>query len=70
MGCTNGGLKMDKYKKLMCVRGLIQSLQEEIYRLDTVRKEQSGQQDFDILLTTYYDAIKDFLNKEENEKSS
>lgn len=61
---------MDKYKKLICVRGLIQSLQEEIYRLDTVRKEQSGQQDFDILLTTYYDAIKDFLNKEENEKSS
>lgn len=63
----SGGKAMDNYKKLMCIKGLIFSLQDEINRIDTLSDSKREQKDYDIKITvdSYYKTIVDFLNKED-----
>jgi len=50
---------MDNYKKIMCVKGLIMSLDEQLYQL---KQKELTEHKFDIIVNNYYKAIKDFLN--------
>lgn len=57
---------MDRYKKLMCVKGLLMSLDEQIYRVDqekgkTVIDSEKMQEVYDTVLDQYWDAIKEQL---------
>ncbi len=52
---------MDKYKKLMCVKGLIMSLDEQIYRVD--QKGDIKQAVYQDILTQYWDAVKEQLGE-------
>jgi len=59
---------MDKYKSLMCVKGLIISLDEQLYKLyqgkelnDTIQNK---------IVEEYYNAIYDFLTKEDTNENA
>ena len=61
---------MDRYKKLMCVKGLIISLDEQMYRVDQ-KKDMASEMEYGTLVEQYYKSIIEFLNKEEtNEEAS
>ncbi len=56
---------MDKYKKLKAVQGLINSLDEQIYRNDQKNSDQSLNKLVEEKLTNqYYTAILELLTKE------
>ena len=57
---------MDSYQKLKAVQGLIQSLDEQIYRLDTVKKEVASDEVYNDVVIKYYNAIVEFLKGEDN----
>lgn len=57
---------MDRYKKLMCVKGLIMSLDEQFYRLD--QGKSAGLHAYDVVLNKYWDAIKEQLSESEKQK--
>jgi len=59
---------LDRYKKLKAVQGLIQSLDEQIYRYDTVKKDEASQEVFGILIDKYYNAIINLLTNEPEKK--
>jgi len=63
----NGEKAMDNYKKLMCVKGLIFALQDEINRIDNLSDINIEKKGYDIKITvdSYYKTIVEFLNKEE-----
>ena len=52
---------MDKYKKLMCVKGLLMSLDEQFYRLDTAKKDMASKKVYSTVLDQYWDAVKEQL---------
>jgi hypothetical protein len=54
---------VDKYKQLMCVKGLILSLDEQLYRGDQFKKDGLN---FDkTTINEYYEAIINFLDNHE-----
>lgn len=54
---------MDKYKQLMCVKGLIISMDEQLYRNDAIKKEGLNM-DAEII-DSYYKSINEFLKTHE-----
>lgn len=57
---------MDKYMKLMAVKGLIQSLDEQLYI--RFQKDNLDKQVKDIIVDKYYEAILEQLEQSEDEK--
>lgn len=53
---------VDKYKQLMCVKGLIMSLDEQVYRCD---QKKVGEAVYDEVVLGYYKSIKNFLDNHE-----
>ena len=51
---------MDKYKKLMCVKGLIMSLDEQLYKAELIMADK--------IIVSYWDAIKEMLSETEKAK--
>ena len=52
---------MDKYKQLMCIKGLIMSMDEQIYRVDTVRKECQTETIYKEIADKYHKSIVEFI---------
>ena len=61
------GEKMDLFKKLMCTKGLILSLEEQLYQY--FQKDNLPENVKDKIVNSYYDAILEQLKeKDANEK--
>jgi len=50
---------MDKYKQMMCIKGLIMSLDEQLYRNDKFKKD--GLNLDSKIIESYYKSIQDFM---------
>ena len=64
---------LDKYKKLMCVKGLIMSLDEQIYRIDGLCEKglvPSDNIQHNKVVDQYYKSIVEFLNKEDTNETA
>lgn len=57
---------MDRYKQLMCVKGLIMSLDEQLYQAE--QKEDMSVAILGKIVDEYYDSIQDFLEDHEGTK--
>ena len=64
-----GERKMDKYKKLKCVEGLIRSLDEQYYRMDQ-NKEPVPISAYKSVTNQYYNSILQLLQKEETKEDN
>lgn len=59
---------MDRYKKLMCVKGLVISLEEQLYQYF---QKNIFEKDIKIkIIDSYYDAILEQLSETEKQKKS